>query len=361
MRQPPFPIVDAHSDIAQVMLDERRDIGRRLRSTHFDLGRAARGGLAAQFFALWVQPDAYPGGRAWPRVRALLGAVARAAAAHPDRIGLATSAAEVQAHRAAGRLAAVLALAGAHGLGTADPRAALARVAWLAARRLRCFGLTWNNSNPLAGAAADGDGPGLTPLGRRVVRDLERRGILVDVSHASDQTVRDLLTIARRPILASHSNARALCAVPRNLPDELIRAIAAGGGVVCANFYAGFLDLSTFERLTRLKTARDARAHPARARDPVRRHAADRRRARAALRSLPPVPLARLVQHIVHLAAVADPAHVGLGSDFDGMWLPPRGLDDVAALPRLVAALRPHFSADELAGILGGNLLRLLE
>ncbi|HEY3358450.1 MAG TPA: membrane dipeptidase [Polyangia bacterium] len=351
-------VVDAHCDVAQVMLDERRDIGRRLRSTHFDLPRAAQGGLAAQFFALWVEPDAYHGEGAWARTLALLGAVERAAAAHPGRLAPATSAAEVRAHHAAGRVAAILALEGAHGLGTDDPALVLRRVGELAARGLRCFGLTWNNSNALAGAATAADGVGLTALGRRVVRDLERRGILVDVSHASDAAVRDLLAVARRPILASHSNARALCGVSRNLPDDLIRAIAAGGGVVCANYFPGFLDAPTFERLNRLKAA--AAADPAPRAAGPRGHAAARRRACAATRALPEVPLARLVQHLRHLAAVAGPAHVGLGSDFDGMWMTPAGLPDVAALPRLTAALRPHFSDDEVRGILGGNLLRLL-
>jgi len=186
--------------------------------------------------------------------------------------------------------------------------------------------------------------------------------VLVDVSHASDRTVRDVLARATRPIIASHSNARALCPVARNVSDDLLRAVGAGGGVVCANFFAGFLDIPTHQRLQRLKAEYAARVarltrRPA---DPARRSRSERLLVRAACRRLPQVPLRRLVEHIVHLAAVAGPAHVGLGSDFDGMMMPVAGLEDVAALPRLTEALLPHFSEAEIRGILGGNLLRLL-
>jgi membrane dipeptidase len=356
-------VIDAHCDIAQAMCDDGLDIGAPRGTTHFSLSRARRGGLAAEFFALFVAPDEYPGPAAWRRTLALMRVVKLAARVHPAHFGIARTAAEIRAHHAAGRVAGILAVEGAHGLGARTERRIRARIAVLAERGVRSFGLTWNNSNALATAAAAPVDHGLSPLGGIAVRDLERLGVLVDVSHASDRTVSDVLAGATRPIIASHSNARALCPVPRNLPDGLLREIGAQGGVVCANFFAGFLDVPTHQRLQRLKAAHAARAaRAARRHDgPARRTPAERRHLRAACRRLPQVPLARLVAHLVHLAAVAGPAHVGLGSDFDGMMMPVAGLADVAALPRLTEALRPHFDDAEILGILGGNVLRLLD
>jgi membrane dipeptidase len=356
-------IVDAHCDVAQAMVDQGLDIGRRLRSTHFDLVRAREGGLAAQFFALFVSPDDYHGEAAWRRTRAMLEAVEAAARAHPRRLALARSAQQVRVHHRAGRIAALVGVEGAHGFGTSSPDLLLARLRLVAKRGVRYLGLTWNNSNAVAGASVD-EGGGLTALGRRVVRECERLGVVVDLSHASDQTARDVLAMARRPVIASHSNARALCDVPRNLPDDLLRAIGRRGGVIGVNFFAGFLDAKVFAALEQRREAGVAQFEALRRRyqgNPGGLMTAEQRLVRASLRDLAPVPLSRLLDHVEHIVKVAGPHAVGLGADFDGMFLAPKGLDDVAAYPRLARELARRFPKAVVRGILGENLLRVLE
>ena len=356
-------VVDAHCDIALAMLDEQVDIGHRLRSTHFDLSRARQGGVGAQFFALFVDPDEFSGSAAWRRTLALLESVEKAAAQNPSRLGLARTASQIYAHNAARRIAGLLGLEGAHGFGTASPELVLARLRLLARRGLRYLGLTWNNSNALAGAAVDGGG-GLTALGRRVVRECERLGVLVDLSHASDATARDVLQLSRRPVLASHSNARALCDVPRNLPDPILKRIGRQGGVVCVNFFPGFLDARAAKDLeTRYRATRPAAEALRRRFEGERRGLAraERRLVLAAVRAVARVPLARVVEHIEHHVNIAGEHAVGLGADFDGMLLTPVGLEDAAAYPRLARVLARRFPARTVRAILGENLLRILK
>jgi len=359
--RPPL-IIDTHCDIAQAMVDRGVDIGRRQRTTHFDLLRAREGGLDAQVFALFVEPHEHRGPAAWRRTRTLLEAVERAAEAHERRMVLARTASDVLMARSEGRLAVLLGLEGGHGFGTEEPELVLSRLRLLAKRGLRYLGLTWNNSNALAGAAVDGGG-GLTPLGRKVVRECERLGVLVDVSHASDATVRDVLAHARLPILASHSNARALCAVPRNLPDELIRAIGEKGGVGCANFFPGFLSERTATEIERLQgrlAEPMAELHRRFPTDVAGRQNAERRLVLRCARSLAKVTLADVVKHVEHLVRVAGEEAVGIGADFDGMLLTPEGLEDVTAYPKLSRALTRRLGSRVPPGVLGENVLGLL-
>ena len=208
----------------------------------------------------------------------------------------------------------------------------------------------------------DGGG-GLTPLGRQLVRKLQSRGVLIDLSHSSDQTAWDILKQTKKPVLASHSNARTLCDVPRNLTDELLRAIGSQGGVVGVNFYTAFLDERVEAEADEIRKcwAPKVKAINERyAADPGRRMAAGRKMAERALRNVRAVPLARVVQHIEHLVRVAGPHAVGLGADFDGMLLTPKGLPDVSAYPTLERALARRYPQPVVRGILGENLLRLL-
>jgi membrane dipeptidase len=357
-------VVDAHCDVLYAVCDSGLDLGRRQRSTHFDLVRARAGGLSAQFFALFAEPGCYPGETAWRRTLALLRGLEATIARHPGRLGLARSSADVRQHQAAGRLAAFVGLEGAHGLGRSSPQAlVLRRLERLVSHGLRYFGLTWNNSNGFAGAAADGGG-GLTPLGRRAVRLCQQHGVLIDVSHASDRAVRDLLAMTQAPVLASHSNARALCRVPRNLSDALLRAIGATGGVVCCNFFPGFLDQvvgADIEQRHALFEVQRVALHARYGRDRTSYLRAARRAARQAMSGVPRVPLGKVVEHIEHIATVAGEHAVGLGSDFDGILLTPEGLGDVAAFPMLERALAKRFRPALVRGILGENLLRVLD
>jgi len=360
----PF-VFDAHCDVVQAVCDRGVDLGRRQRATHFDLPRAWRGGVGAQLFALFADPRRYPGEAAWRRTLELLRAMEGAAGARPRRLALARTGRQIRENLALGRVSALLGVEGAHGLGTAEARSVRARLDLLFERGLRCLGLTWNNSNALAGAAVDGGG-GLTRLGREVVRACQRHGVLVDLSHASDATARDVLRLARRaPVFASHSNARALCDVPRNLPDELLREIGRGGGVVCASFYPGFLDARAFAAIEagQARFAQRAEALERRLRaEPAARAVAERRLARLALRAVPPVPLERVCAHVEHLLGTVGERSVGLGADFDGMLLAPVGLEDASCYPRLARALRRRgHPAERVRGVLGLNLLRLFE
>ncbi|MBI5547796.1 MAG: dipeptidase [Deltaproteobacteria bacterium] len=356
-------VFDAHCDVVQALCDRGVDLARRQRATHFDLPRARAGGLGAQFFALFADPAHYRGAAAWRRTQQMLAALEAVAARHPDRLALARSAAEIRASWSQGRLAALVGLEGAHGLGSGDERRVLARFGRLVRHGLRYLGLTWNNSNALAGAAVDGGG-GLTALGRRVVRACQCQGVLIDVSHSSDRTAWDVLALVRGQIIASHSNARALCDVPRNLPDDLLRAIGRQGGVVCANFYPGFLDERAFGRIAQnlRACAQKTREIEERYQDaPSRRMEAERRLALTTMRNVPRVPLSRVVEHIHHLVRVAGEHAVGIGSDFDGILLTPKGLDDVSAFPRLERALARRLPESVVRGVLGQNLLRVVE
>lgn len=344
------------------MLDQGVDIGRKQRRTHFDLHRAQAGGIGAQFFALFADPTEVRGAGAWRRTRALLAAVERAAAAHPQRLSLVRTASAIQRQRAEGRLAGLLGMEGAHGFGTRSSDLLLSRLAWLAKQGLRYLGLTWNNSNVLAGAAVDGGG-GLTSLGRRVVRECHRLGILVDISHSSDATVRDVLSCSKKPIIASHSNARALCDVPRNLPDDLLRAIGRRGGVVSINFFPGFLSKRVADALEVRYSlwAPGVERLAERYKDDLeQRRRAQVRLIRRSIRGVPRATLAQVVDHVSHVARVAGIHAVGLGADFDGMLLTPDGLADASAYPALARALSRKFSAREVQGIMGENLLRVV-
>ena len=345
------------------MLDLHVDIGRRSRITHFDLPRARAAGVAMQAFALFVEPEIYRGEAAWRRTRDLLAVLEWTFETYPLSIGLARTVAEVRAHHAAGRVAALITLEGAHGLGASSGPRVLARLRHLIRRGLRSLGLTWNNSNALAGAAMDGGG-GLTALGRQVVRECARAGVLIDVSHASDRTVRDVLSVVDTPVIASHSNARALCDVSRNLPDNLLRAIGRRGGVICVNFYPGFLDAKVLVEIERRAKRGADRVRVLRQKyenHPSLGAAPERRLFSQMLRGLCPVPLARLVDQIEHIVHVAGAHAVGTGSDFDGIPVTPKGLESVGDYPRLCRALEHRFAPRIVRGILGENLLRVLE
>ena len=333
-------VIDTHSDLTLRLVDEPGfDIGARHDDGHEDLVRMREGGLDAQVLAVWVKPSLFRGEAAWQRTEAMLEAIHAAAEAHPDRARLVRTAAELRAAEAEGRTALLVAVEGAHALGTFEDEAlVMDRVRELSRRGVRSMTLTWTCSNPLAGSSGDaGRGRGLTRLGRRVVALMNDLGMVVDVSHVSDPTFFDVLEASRVPVLASHSSCRAKADNPRNVTDEMLRALAEKGGAVCINFYSGFLDDGWMAARRRSKR-------------------------KGGEVDLPPVPLAVLVDHIDHAVKVAGVDHVCLGSDFDGVRGLPAGLEDVSHLPALTAALLERgYAEEDVAKILGGNVLRVME
>ena len=312
-------VMDCHADTLTEMHDQGYDLDAAPEGQHLDFGLCADGNLDAQVFTCFVHPRELPDGAA-ARVRALLGTMRRQLQLFPGRLALCTGPGDIAAARAAGKLAAVLAIEGGHAIeDDLDTLAEFARAG------VRSMTLTWNNSNHWA----DGCGEpvrhgGLTAFGRQVVRAMEELGMVVDVSHVAPPTFDAALEEARAPVIASHSCALALRKHPRNLSDDQLRAVAATGGVACVNVYPPFLI------------------------DPATRSG--------------DATLEDVLDHFDHFLAVAGEDHVGLGCDFDGIPTGPEGLEHVGVLPRLTAGLlRRGHSEIAVEKLLGANLVRVFD
>jgi membrane dipeptidase len=363
-------IIDAHADTPQRFVDERWDFTSPLAiadqpAGHLNLATARRGNLAAEFLALWPDPAQCPGARYALRTLTLLDSVREQVRRHPTDLALCTSPKEILAARAANKFAILLGIEGGHAIENS-----LALLRLYHALGVRYMTLTWSNSNDWADSSGDIDDPtiphhnGLTPFGREVIAEMNRLGMMVDLSHVSDRTFDDALAATRAPVLVSHSAARALTAAPRNLTDDQLRALAANGGVCMVNFYPAFIDESYRTAWAAQKSVRTA-AHQALAaeyavrHEPVPYHIANRIDRDFAAR-LPRPPLESLIAHFDHVIQVAGIDHVGIGTDFDGISALPEGINSAADLPKVTAALlaRGHSPAG-LHKILGANLLRL--
>lgn len=336
-------VIDAHNDVVTKVLDDGYDLDARHAAGfggdtgQTDLPRLIQSGITAQFLAAWVDapyaarvPD-----ESFARALAYFDAIDAFVARHPGRLLFATTAGDVRRAKREGRIAILVGVEGGHAI-----EGSLDRLRELRRRGARYLTLTWNNGNDWAGSSVGVNGTrtgGLTPFGRDVVRELERLGMIVDLSHVSERTFDDVLEIATNPVVATHSCARALADHPRNLSDDQLRAVARTGGVVGVNFYSRFLD-PAYLAAARAREAGDENV------------------------ALPGTPLSLLVDHVEHLARVAGPEHVALGSDFDGVSALPVGMEDVTRLPCLAEALLERgFGDDELRLFLGGNLLRVME
>jgi membrane dipeptidase len=348
-------VVDLHCDTAERLLDHGIDWGRRLPDGQLDLPRMREGGLDAQFFACWVDPDKAPPGRALRRALDL--AVAR----HPDRIAMARTAAGVRRLAAEGRHAALLCVE--NGEAIEDN---LDHLRALHAAGARYMTLTWMNHNAWADGSRDAPRHhGLTPFGREVVRAMNRLGMIVDVSHVSERTFWDAIETSTAPVIASHSNARAICDHHRNLTDAQLAAIGRTGGVVGVNYYAEFLSPAWKAAADAARAARAEamKGWPAEVTgDPARLKAAKDAFWRERMGTVPRPPLEVLLRHLDHIAKVAGVDAVALGSDYDGAAEMAEGLEDCSTLPALTAALlaRGYGEAD-VRKILGENALRVLE
>jgi membrane dipeptidase len=358
-------VLDMHADTSQRLVDEKVDLARRLSDGHFDSVRAKEGGVDAQFFSIWVEPELFGLGGPGARKRAddQIGAVRALTDKHPETWALATSAADIRRIAAAGKLAALLGLEGGYAI---DDR--LENVERYYKLGVRYLSPTWSVSTSWAGSSGDeiGKRRGLTDFGKRVVEEMNRLGMLIDVSHVSDKAFWEIVNTSTRPVIATHSACRAIANVPRNLDDEMIRALAKTGGVVCVIFYPEFLEPGWSEKRRRVdaeiaplvqRASSDERgdaAHKKLARDRVRREEYAKR--------LPPVSLSRLVDHIDHIVKLVGIDHVGIGSDFDGVQAMLSDLASVTDLPNLTRELLQRgYSESDVDKILGGNMLRVME
>ena len=346
-------VIDTHADTTQLVTYRDVDIARPQPDAQLDLPRAAAGGLDAQFFSIFVLPMRYKPDQFYGEANRQLDALDKLAAANPKSLRVARTAADVRTNAKAGVMSALYGLEGGHALLPGDHAAQLEHLRALAARGVRYMTLTWIKGNDIGGSSGDAsDIRGLTPFGAEMVKEMNKLGVVIDVSHVSDPTFWDAIRATSKPVLATHSSARALTNIPRNMTDAMLKAVAANGGAVCVNFGSAFLD-DAFHKAEGGVWAKKRSGPPWETWKEIRTDA-------AAIQ--PQVPLARLLDHLQHVARVAGVDHTCLGSDFDGVPVTPVGMEDVSKLPAITAGLRARgLSPADVAKILGGNVLRVLE
>jgi membrane dipeptidase len=356
-------VIDTHSDTTPRFQGDDWDIRERHPKTdsHMDFPRIREGGLDAQFWSIYTGKASEPG-EAMRIALERIDAVHRLVERYPDETGLATSVADIRRLVAEGKLASLMGVEGGHMI--EDNLAVLRNYYRLGVRYMtltHSFHTGWADSSGTS-EIPEPEHDGLTGFGEEVVREMNRLGMMVDVSHVSDATFFDVLAVSDAPVIASHSSCRALADHPRNMSDDMLRALAKNGGVVLINFYPGYIDEDT-NRATKAYFE-EWKSHFEAMRQ---KHGDDRAalgRARRALFAEHPVPqtsLEVLLDHFDHAIEVAGPDHVGLGADWDGVPSMPRGMDDVSALPALTLGLlqRGH-DEPTVRKVLGENLLRAM-
>jgi membrane dipeptidase len=353
-------IFDAHIDTPRYFLDE----GYRLADLHdyyeLDLPRMKKGKLGAVFFGIYVQPQDYAPHLWLPRTLECLDALHREVAANPRDIEFAYSAADVERIHKSGKAAALASLEGAHLIG--DSLGILRMFHKLGVRYLTLAHFASNAFvDSMTGVPVH---DGLSGAGRDLIREMNRIGMVADVSHISDKAVFDTLAVSKAPVLASHSSVKAISPVVRNMPDEVIRAIAEKGGVVCINFHAGYLEKAAYDVYIGNRPRRDQEIKDVlalRAHDPKRWELV-RGIQRKYFLEMPKVDYRAILKHIDHIVRIAGPDHVGLGSDFDGIsGMAPSGMEDVSKYPVLVKGLMEMgYSDQDIRKIMGLNILRVL-
>ena len=352
-------VIDTHNDVTTPMTNDDFDLGGPPPVPYrTNIERMKQGGLTAEFFSLYIRPWYVEHGGAARRPLDKIYSVYSAVERHPNDLMLGTSAADIRRAKKQKKIAALMGIEGGHAI--ENSLAALREFHRLGVRYMT---LTWNNTNDWADAGrGEKKHNGLSEFGKDVVREMNRLGMLVDVSHVSDETMSDALDVSQAPIIASHSSARALSNVPRNIPDDLLRRIAKNGGVIQVNFYSYFLDVATVGPLSE---ARDKRLKPQqdllneKYKDEPERLAEEGDKLEAG-QPLTLLPISKLIDHIDYIVKVAGIDHVGLGADFDGAIDMPEGAQDVSMLPNITyELLKRGYSEKDIRKILGENLLRV--
>jgi membrane dipeptidase len=365
-------VIDTHNDITSPLLDDRFDLGMRgddpnaKTKTHTDLRRMKAGGLGAEFFAVYVGKEFVSkkpaeGGGAARRALDVIDVVKEQIRRHPESLEAASTSADIRRIVKSGKIAALMGIEGGHAIEDSLP--ALRMFYNLGVRYMT---LTHTNTNDWADSEGDINNPGvnhhngLTDFGREVVREMNRIGMMIDISHVADKTFYDVIATTQAPIIASHSSSRAIADNPRNMTDDMLKALAKNGGVVMVNFYDGFLDprkaklafqARAMEDQLKLKYPNDAKR--------VQDELAGWRKANDPGKT----PLSVLFDHIEHIIKVAGIDHVGIGSDFDGVPLTglPEGMEDISKLPTITYELMKRgYSDADIRKVLGENLLRVM-
>jgi membrane dipeptidase len=360
-------VIDTHADTPQRFVDENFDIGSTDPSDvgHISLDKARAGNLGAEFFSIWVDPATNQGHFA-KRTFDLIDSVYEQAAHHPDRMMMAFSVADIERAHKEKKLAALMGIEGGHSIEN-DIR--LLRDYYRLG--VRYMTLSWSNTNEWADSSGDIDDPnvqhhnGLTDFGKQVVLEMNRLGMMVDISHVADKTFWDAIEVSKAPVIASHSSSRALCSAPRNMTDDMLRAVAKNGGVVDVNFFSGFDDQAYWDASQAQSKEKQATIHDAlekmKAEGKTPTYLDEDRLEREFTAKIPRPPFKVLIDNIDHIAKVAGIDHVGLGSDFDGVsGATPEGMNSAADLPKITQGLLDRgYSAEDIRKILGGNVLRV--
>lgn len=365
-------VIDTHNDITSPLADQGFDLGSSgfdkdgKLTTHTDLKRMKEGGLGAEFFAVYVGKEYVnkkpsEGGGAARRALDIIDVVTEQVRRHPESLEMASTAADIRRIRSKGKIAALMGIEGGHAI-----EDSLQTMRMFYKLGIRYITLTHTNTNDWADSSGDINDAsvqhhnGLTDFGRDVVREMNRIGMMADISHVADKTFFDVIEVSRAPIIASHSSCRALANHPRNMTDEMLKAIATNGGVVMVNFYDGFLDPRKVELAARTRTVQEDLTKqfpndPKRVTDEVEKF----RKANDPGKT----PLSVLIDHIDHIVKVAGIDHVGIGSDFDGVPLTglPEGMEDISKLPNITYELMKRGYSDvDIKKVLGENFLRVM-
>ncbi|HEX8480696.1 MAG TPA: dipeptidase [Allosphingosinicella sp.] len=359
------PVIDGHNDLPWEIreaydfwrkpLDLDSDTTRLEARLQTDLPRMRRGGVGGQFWSVWIPAD-LKGDEAIRVTLEQIDIVHRMVKRYAGRLEMASTAADIRRIQKAGRIASLVGIEGGHQIGNSP--AALRQFHALGARYMT---LTHSKNNDWADSATDDPvHGGLTPFGKAIIREMNRLGIMADLSHVSPKTMHDAIGVSRAPVIFSHSNARALMDHARNVPDDVLKLMPANGGVVMVNFFPGFIS-EAYRRRAAQRDAEDARVKNLYSGQPERRKAA--LDAWDAAHPAVDATLGEVADHIEHVRKVAGIDHVGIGSDFDGIsGTAPKGLEGVESYPALLAELaRRGWSDSDLAKLAGGNILRVME
>jgi membrane dipeptidase len=355
-------VVDTHDDTTQRLLDDKFDLGARHSDGSIDIPRMREGGLGAIFFSIWI-PSKVTGPAAVQKALDQIGAVREQARKHPKDLVLATTAEEIRKARKEGKIAALIGVEGGHMI--ASDLGVLRRYASLGVRYMT---LTHSGNDEWADSSTDkAVHNGLTDFGKDVVREMNRLGVIVDISHVSDKTFYDALAVSKAPLFASHSSCRAICDASRNMTDQMMKDLAAKGGVVQINYHVGFLS----QEFRNAEKA-DPKINEAISQEVTKRCGSNGNegcmliegdkvtREYVAKGILPRVEYTKIIEHIDHAVKVAGVDHVGLGSDFDGANMP-YGMEDATMLPKITdALLKKGYSEGDVRKILGENTLRVM-